>query len=503
MLEPIDPQVSDKPASPLMDQMELVKFLREQAEANRSALREEAIANRSAQREESAEIRKLFTVTSSIVAAPLVAALALAGIFWFRDMNTMKEAMKQEGEAAAKLEIQKMDSHIDDTLQAQFSTKSMQDRIDRAAEAATEGKAKNLIEDRVQRLIGPIKSKAEASIKAIHIQELELEVKNGNARAYDELRSLTTTGSPDEKRLVKLAMPEFATSAPIPPSMEIGCVEPNSAKFKELIASQIAEIRMQVLHSCDAQLAPLQLNLTRPGQSPPRTRLVRQFVPTLFILATDDPSLPIRDRALGMLNSFFLGLPGYSSNGYGRLEVPAIQQWWRAHETDYEALALLAYANDNKVNTDSTYLYDLLKPFEGYRSPDLSQQFRQIREQMRSEAIQINGAPIDISIEHVEVTCKTVEEAHEYEIAHPDREDTPDELRHHSNLEPLKFIKSCPLNASLLKPLVDDVLNTHHLSTRFAAITVINKWKDTKFDPFDGVSLLRDWWKNESGAPPK
>lgn len=173
--------------------MELVKFLREQSEANRSALREEAIANRSAQCEESEAIRKLFTLTSSIVAIPLAVALALAGIFWYRDMNTMKEAMKQEGEAAAKLEIKRMDTHIDETLQAQFNTKSMQDRIDRAAEIATAGKAKSLIEDRVHAMIDPIQKQAQASLVTIHIQELIASANADDATAVDQLLSLRST----------------------------------------------------------------------------------------------------------------------------------------------------------------------------------------------------------------------------------------------------------------------------------------------------------------------
>ena len=78
MNDQVNPQSADTQTTPLKDQMELLKFLREEAEANRKAQREEADAN-----------RKLLTDTFKIISPILVVVVALAGFFWFHDLATL------------------------------------------------------------------------------------------------------------------------------------------------------------------------------------------------------------------------------------------------------------------------------------------------------------------------------------------------------------------------------------------------------------------------------
>jgi hypothetical protein len=119
----------------LKDQMDLLKFLREEADANRKAQREEADAN-----------RQLLTDTLKIVSPILAVVIAVAAFLWFHDLATLKEAIRSEGEAEAKIEIKKMDKQIDDTLQSQFQREEIQRTIRIAAEAAAQKEAKPLIE---------------------------------------------------------------------------------------------------------------------------------------------------------------------------------------------------------------------------------------------------------------------------------------------------------------------------------------------------------------------
>jgi hypothetical protein len=70
MTQSVDPQLPEIPTTATKDQMELLKFLREESEANRKAQREESDAN-----------RKLFLGTSAIVAIPRTMLLTLSGIF--------------------------------------------------------------------------------------------------------------------------------------------------------------------------------------------------------------------------------------------------------------------------------------------------------------------------------------------------------------------------------------------------------------------------------------
>ena len=109
----------------------MFEFLAEQSQKNRDALRDEANA-----------VRDLFIKTSALVAIPLTAAITLAGIFFFHNLNEMKQEMVDEGKAEAKLEIQKMNKQIDDTLQLQFATPNIQKTIDKAAETATRNSLK-------------------------------------------------------------------------------------------------------------------------------------------------------------------------------------------------------------------------------------------------------------------------------------------------------------------------------------------------------------------------
>ena len=157
-------QTSPQPSS--KDEMELLKFLRDEAEANRKAQRDESDAN-----------RKLFLDTSKIVAIPLAVLLTLAGIFFYHDVNTMKEAMKAEGEAEAHAEIKRMDANIDQTLEDRFKSENIQKTIQQAALEATNKQAPELIKEvitpavrmAVQNQAGTIRKVAtEAATNEVH-----------------------------------------------------------------------------------------------------------------------------------------------------------------------------------------------------------------------------------------------------------------------------------------------------------------------------------------------
>src|SRR5271157_6088223 len=162
MNDQVNPQSADTQTTPLKDQRELLKFLREEAEANRKAQREEADAN-----------RKLLTDTFKIISPILVVVVALAGFFWFHDLATLKEAIKNEGEAEAKVEIKKMDQHIDETLQARFEKEEIQKTIQNAAETATQKEAKPLIEAGVKSQVREAVAQQSGMIQRIATQAVD------------------------------------------------------------------------------------------------------------------------------------------------------------------------------------------------------------------------------------------------------------------------------------------------------------------------------------------
>jgi hypothetical protein len=292
------------------DPLELLKFLREQAEANRESLRQEAQANRAAQREESESIRKLFTATSTIVAIPLAVALTLAGIFWFRDMNSMKEALEKEGKAAEQAEIDKMNSHIDSTLQEQFTTKSMQDRIDKAAELATEGKAKTLIEDRVRAMTEPLQLQAQTELSSIHAQELIARVNSDDARAYDELLKIRANADPQQRGLIDGVISdrhrkEYQQTLMFIQGNEVECADPASTRFHDALSAPDPQERLRVIDSCRRYLEYQSLDIWLPGQKTSGVDTEELIPPVLVDIALHDQFLSVRFASISALNTAF------------------------------------------------------------------------------------------------------------------------------------------------------------------------------------------------------
>jgi len=469
----------------LREQMELLKFLREESEANRNAQRSEAEA-----------IRKLFTVTSSIVAIPLGVALVLAGIFWFRDMNTMKQSMRLEGEAAAKLEIQKMDSHIDETLQTQFSTKSMQDRIDRAAEVATEGKARDLIESRVKRMIDPLNAQAQRSVSAIHIQELITKANADDAKAFDELISLKDEEPASQRDLITRVVDELhrrEADMHIPTAMQSVCADPKSQLFQDAITSSDAERRKNAIWSCAVipfsgqfivyQQEFQQNDVARKG--PLATELVR--------VALNDPSLSVRALSVRSINSIFRNDPGVPVYGFDLLDTNALRGWWKSNEPNRDALVLLAFAKEDISYDNSLRLYEDIQRYEKNSEASLAKEFHDILTRMRSEAVTSNTDPLPkLEKQLGRHSCPDVEGDFEARLRSYHVSPNSEEYDDHGLWE-TEYLKTCPVEIKLLPQVAEFVASTHRLNTRYGAITVVNAWTGSNLDPFDAVSF-KNWW---------
>ena len=507
MSTPVNPQLPQQPAPPPLDPMELLKFLREQAEANRNALREDALANRAAQSQESESVRKLFTVTSSIVAVPLAVALTLAGIFWFRDMNTMKQAMKQEGEAAAKLEIQKMDRHIDDTLQAQFSTKSMQDRIDRAAEIATEGKAKSLIEDRVRAMTGPIQKQAQASLAAIHIQELIALANADDAKAFDKLLALKTTAPPDQLKLINPVIAD--RNFTVPSNMRrIGskCLDPESSEVLASLESKDVEVRKATIAGC---VIWGQKKAAGPASHPPNVSLLSiqvKLARTLVKVALRDSSLSVRAQAISGINQSFASSPGFPTDQLPLLETGALQAWWKANEGRSAMLLLLSRVEskdntaDNTENLDSVETYNELQQFEIDADANLKHDADEALSRMRSVArkrpeLMRDSLPADWKQPYTSNSCTDISNDLA-QLLPQAAEHLPSDASKsggvvHSIILELEYLPSCPIDHNLMQIIENCAATTASLSGRYYALAVLKKDTGANIDAFDTKAFER------------
>jgi hypothetical protein len=484
------------PSSPTVtdDQKEMFKFLREQAEANRAAQREDAEA-----------VRKLFTTTSAIVAIPLAVALTLAGVFWFKDMNSMKEQLEKEGKAAEKAEIEKMDAHIDETLQQQFTTKAMQDRIDRAAEQATEGKAKSLIEDRVRAITEPIQQQAQAQIASIHIQELIARVNADDAKAFDELLQLRDKGDTAQQALIRRVVADKIrndfllnlSAASTPTSCEL-----SSEPFRNALASSDAWIRKGAVEKC---LSSEIVSQWLRGEQQPFDN-VAQIAPILANLGQNDPSLVVRHQAIENFDNLFHNSPTYPSSGLDLLDSRQLSKWWEENKPFYKELLLLSIARTPQpLGLNTISLYDEVKKVENVAPSSLRKDFESALEGMRSLVIQRNSDTRDSLIKNMgrsdcadvrrDFTARLNTEISWSNIAHElQQQSSPD-----YGMWELQYLRTCPSDTQLLKKVAAVMADTHLLERRYGATMVINKWTGSNIDPFNSKAI-QEWWVQHKGT---
>src|ERR1700733_1109567 len=88
------PPAGDDSSKPLKEQMELLKFLRDEAEANRHRLHDEAEAD-----------RNLLKHILWVVCVPLSIALVAAGWFGISSITSLKQAIQQQAQDEGKQAI--------------------------------------------------------------------------------------------------------------------------------------------------------------------------------------------------------------------------------------------------------------------------------------------------------------------------------------------------------------------------------------------------------------
>ena len=125
--------------TPTADQTrELLQFLRQENEANRTAIRGDAEAN-----------RKLLIDTVKLVSIPVGILILIAGWMGFRSINDLKATLEAEARQSTQAEITRMQAEIRTRLGEQFQTPILQKTVRDAAVEATKTAAEPLIKNEV------------------------------------------------------------------------------------------------------------------------------------------------------------------------------------------------------------------------------------------------------------------------------------------------------------------------------------------------------------------
>ncbi len=511
MSDPVIPPLGGDPAPKFHEQMELLRFLSEESRQNRGALRDEALA-----------IRELFVRTSKIVAIPLTAAIVLAGIFFFHNLNEMKQEMVNEGRDEAKLEIQKMDRQIDDTLQDEFKTEKIQATIKSAAEAATQKEAKPLIEaevksrvgasmaqqgpliqrittqavsDKVREAVTPLASQAREAFAANHVHDLIEKVNEDDANAFDELLLLRDKGTPDQQALIKttIADREAYARENLIPGLEIGACGYAPSAFREELKQPDRAGRKRAIASCDPLVANdnasrYRQSFDQVGRVAPEIDLAASAI---LDIALHDRSLSVRSQAVDTINLWFQGAPGVPPDGFNLLEIGALSEWRKQNEANSKALLLLSraklYISQGWI---SVALYEEVKQLAPNTPVPLEKALDETLARMQSDAAISNTD--NLARRAKEESCASAARDVEADFPNWDPSD-PQFGFGRSERDQLAFLAACPIDAKLLPQVAEYAAKTRILGTRYWAVRIINKWAGLTLDPFDTRSI-QGWW---------
>ena len=509
-------QTSPQPSS--KDEMELLKFLRDEAEANRKAQRDESDAN-----------RKLFLDTSKIVAIPLAVLLTLAGIFFYHDVNTMKEAMKAEGEAEAHAEIKRMDANIDQTLEDRFKSENIQKTIQQAALEATNKQAPELIKEvitpavrmAVQNQAGTIRKVAtEAATNEVHgalepviadvkLQAVIAKATSDDAKSCDELLAFknSDSGTPPQKELVSgviVNLEHHAEEGTLASGPYADCTDVSGEAYRAQLKSPIASVKSNAIGACVQYMSMGQWAPRIPSNSEPAFTVMEKIAPRWVEVATDDPSLSMRTAAVRALNWLFNGGPDVPPSGFDLINTASLKAWWTHHEAVQAAIALVAYANDlsdprlSQARLHEIGLYDeadrLAKTIPADRA-----MLEQLREKMRSAAATPRLSPPDLA-RQMGRDCAGVQQDLGIRLTGFAKQREQERVDGYALLELQYLQQNCSVTGESLTLIAEYGAVTRSLGSRNAAVKIVNHSSGTSLDAYDSRPL-REWLMNHQKMP--
>lgn len=261
------------PPDPAKQTQELLKFLREESEANRKSVREDSEAS-----------RELLLSTIKIVAIPVAVALAIGAWLGYRSVNDLKETLEHQATTATQAAIAHMQDDVHKRLTEQFETPALQKMVKETAAEYTKTQAEPLIKIEVA---NQVKSRVDAqrpAIAATVAQQTQMAVKQMGEdlrkRSFEEVATEVKAQVDSQKPTIVAAVAQQTQVA--------------VKQFKEDLSKQT--LKVGSLESAGP------ISATRPGPSQVAFGMIG-------CSPIDDPSAPFTFCAQGAPPSLFQYTP--------------------------------------------------------------------------------------------------------------------------------------------------------------------------------------------------
>jgi hypothetical protein len=515
------PPSGDGPSKTLDQQLEVLKFLREEAEANRQRLNYEAEADRS-----------LLKHILWVVSIPLSIALVAAGWFGISSIASLKQAIQEQAQTEGKQAIaqakDQLQTELHDNVNEQFQTPQIKETIHGAAIEATKNEANAMIRDavktqvttavaaqsgqiqkvavqavneKVEGAIAPLANQAKESLSALHVQQLIAEADSDNASAIDELIGLRSEGPTNQQAMISGVIAdrrryEHDSGVRRGGGNRFLCLDPKSADFSSRLRSANAGIRLAALADCTAWYGS-EFDTPEMGFSYSPVRIQEELAPLFVNTALRDSSITVRAQAINGLNIFFESSPGYPHDGLDLIDLSGLKRWWQEHKSDYAALEWIARMRYRPqfIGFDSVYFFNELTKVKTPSSVT-NEAIQNILSTMRRYATEVNDEPLsNLKTRLGRDSCESVKNDLKVRIDDWNKQPTYGELSDTYGVFEIAFLKSCPADLKYLPVIADFASRSPSLDRRYGSIVTINIWQGTHFDPFN-TKDFEDWWTN-------
>jgi hypothetical protein len=344
MSTPSQPVSSPMPSSPVPEEVrETLQFLRQENDANRTAIRVESEAN-----------RKLLLDTVKIVSIPVGILILVAGWMGFHSISDLKATLEAEARQSTRDEISRMQVEIRQKLTDQFQTPSLQQMVKQAAAESTKTAAEPLIKSEVAT---QVKSRVDAERPAITSavnQQTQIAVKQMGSQIDSQVRSsvdakVATSIDPvirrikDEADLQLIitrmnaddgqAFDSLLHGAPLPDASEQAAV---NAALRSVVSAHQAPVFIQgreFIPPISHAEVLVRLNDPDPfSREAAVDTLVnpRDFtlLPKFVEMMTSDPSINVRCSAYRVFNN-------WTGQNFVCLNIAPTLEWWAKHREQY------------------------------------------------------------------------------------------------------------------------------------------------------------------------